>query len=1090
MPALFFPTADVLRRALAGGLVPPGVARASARGRADGVAVWVEPAAPLPRPVLDALARLGVRERPVGDAPLEAVRSWAELLPLRPSSATPAGPWLVELPAVRLAAAVRAARRTAGAVGAALVPDEASSRAWLVTSTRPADDESEAEGLTEAAPGVWVRAGWEHPLPHLLAPPAGGCLLVRPPRHVNGYPVPPPITGDEVFPISGRTTSPAPAARVTVVRQPVTLVPSADTGREGLWVWPRDAGGPFREFCRTAGERELRGLEAAVCGDRVIVRRAAGRESVPVPMADRGFWPHPRAAGLFLPAGFDLRPNLRSGALARLFGLAPDRLIWVEPCGAGHSVATAAFRPLAGLVEHLAPAAVPLRAELPSADLFDLAPLPALRPDPAGVTPEPVKGESIARPSAAESRPGLLARTFGQVVRRFARPASPPKALPPERKPQPERRPRREPHSPDELVHGPAAVACRRELEGRIVTARGTPVTERWADLGAAYRAAGLADDAALCWLNAAWEGGASREPVERWHEAERRAAGDAVTARVAAATLARPDTPADLPALRAALDAGADDLPVRAAWLAAVGLARASGDVLGLARWRDRLLARLDDRGPALDLDAPSFLRFHGAADPDRFRAARAWLAKARRPVLAWVGRLGKPGRLQWAGLDAETGCTSAYAQMLLAWGLAALGERARAKDWAGRAHKLLTRATAPGADPGVHSVLADALLARIRDAQEGRPPRPGLPPAVLARYDRLPEFARYSVDKFRRFSRVLEPADRVRDYGGREFGGLWGADRLGDRLALLAAAAEPALDAEEVRRLLVEAATDGAGDAVPRVVFTLLELASRLDPAVLPDVLAVVPAAIEGVGRWVGAGRPAAEAAALRPAVLARLVENALTAATLGSRPAAAVPVVDDLVHRITTDSDLRVALGRVAGPVFRSLRTLGRQDESASLLAALDPDRGAWPADAPLPPHRLGLAAGWFAAGDEEAGARLLDDARDRLFVARAGDDRDRTELAVAYAEALGWAPPGLALGRLDELFQRLDGVAVAGSTNRYYTLQPLRLIDRAVRSVVGEDSAPSQAVRSWLADDEFLTRRRIHADAAAALRAAGL
>src|SRR5207249_3093235 len=53
----------------------------------------------------------------------------------------------------------------------------------------------------------------------------------------------------------------------------------------------------------------------------------------------------------------------------------------------------------------------------------------------------------------------------------------------------------------------------------------------------------------------------------------------------------------AKLPAVRAFLDANDAKLPARAAWLAAVALASQSGaDVLGLARARDRLLARLLD--------------------------------------------------------------------------------------------------------------------------------------------------------------------------------------------------------------------------------------------------------------------------------------------------------------------------------------------------------------------------------------------------------------------------------------------------------------------------------------------------------------
>jgi hypothetical protein len=120
-----------------------------------------------------------------------------------------------------------------------------------------------------------------------------------------------------------------------------------------------------------------------------------------------------------------------------------------------------------------------------------------------------------------------------------------------------------------------------------------------------------------------------------------------------------------------ALLDAHEADVPARAVWLARSAAARLTdGDPLGLAGCRDRLFRRLMDKGPGLDLDAPSFLRFRGAAG-DRWLTAREWLARVREPVHRWLGRLAGPGRrLQWAGIDPEPNSTAAYADLLLAWG------------------------------------------------------------------------------------------------------------------------------------------------------------------------------------------------------------------------------------------------------------------------------------------------------------------------------------------------------------------------------------------------------------------------------------
>ena len=71
------------------------------------------------------------------------------------------------------------------------------------------------------------------------------------------------------------------------------------------------------------------------------------------------------------------------------------------------------------------------------------------------------------------------------------------------------------------------------------------------------------------------------------------------------------------------------------------------------------------------------------------------------------------------------------------------------------------------------------------------------------------------------------------------------------------------------------------------------------------------------------------------------------------------------------------------------------------------------------------------------------------------------------------------------RVEELFQRLQGVSDTQSTNTHYSLSRLRLVEAAVRAVVNDDFALGPAVRRWLDDDEYVVRRRIHRDVRAAV-----
>ena len=188
------------------------------------------------------------------------------------------------------------------------------------------------------------------------------------------------------------------------------------------------------------------------------------------------------------------------------------------------------------------------------------------------------------------------------------------------------------------------------------------------------------------------------------------------------------------------------------------------------------------------------------------------------------------------------------------------------------------------------------------------------------------------------------------------------------------------------------------------------------------------------------------------------------------------------------------------RLIGPATRALRRLGLTAEVDRLLyhvveritqgmpvgrLRLMRPRD-WPAALRVLLHAAG---GWYGSGRDEQAHAVLDEARKDLF-APGLNPADRTALALAYATTLGQAPVRVALGRLEELFQRLKGISIGGSTNTHYCLKPLLLVETAVRAIVSEDFTLGPQVRAWLDADEFAVRRRVRDDLKAVLTSQGL
>ncbi len=1139
MPALFFPNLDTLRLALASGLVPTRVTLAPVRAGLDAPHLWLDLDELLPRETLTALGRLGVVALGAPSVPTLPTRCWAELLPLR-KTVPGTGPVLFDVPDKHLTTFVARLRRLrAGPAGVYLLPEPHASRAWVTVTAPPLavllwteEPDSPIYAYQKQLPEVWTARGWEHPLAGQLVIPVGCVLLCDLERGVTAFaaPVPPPLN-DEFFLRRRPATVPA-TGRPARIEVRLRLARCDVAAPESLWVLTPQEQDSFREFCCGADERLLRRFEIATLqsgeSTRLIVRRAPDEDSVILPVVSGGYRVDPRLPSLFVPAGYALRPRTRAAELVRELGLTSDRVTWLEPTGAdgftAHAVAVSTFRPLCDLLEYSAEPASPMTAMRIPADPFPFTKF-ALRLDPVADL-EPEDGDELIEeeaPAPAEGEPGWVAKSVGKMVRWVRGRARPDPADASAPDPKPRHGERKSRHaepagghveqklsSADALLHGYDRAARRHELENRLLAdfpkLGPDERAARWAELAGVYGATGQSLDAAVCWVNATWEYATPpTEWLERWVDAECHAAkrgdrsadldrwlaepGRPGTGRVVAALAAHagfqpmpaPEFVALLPRVLAVLEQHLDDIPVRGAWLARLAVARScDGDVLGLARWRDKLIHRLRDRGPGLDLDEPSFLRFHGTATAERFKTAREWLTRVKEPVLAWVQRHGGSNRMQWTGLEAETEATAIYAQFILAWGLGALGERARARDWSARARKALAKVGGPRADPATHALLGDLFLHRIKEAHEGHTPKPGLPPELRERLDELPYFARYSVDRIREHCRVLQPLG-----GGRgsalSLMVFWGTDRLGERLSVLDSHTGTAQLNDEARALLGIVIEESTTSTVPRVVFALLEVAGLLELSVLEPLLALVPAALDWMNNWVRPGRDESEE---NRAGRVLKYQKTMIDAAFAVAPAGTATVLLRHLTRGAATGHLLAAATATAPRTGRAARKFGLAADAEALMNALDPARAEW-GKAPVTAERVGLAVGWFAAGDEDAANRILNAAREQLFLTAPNDLQDRTAIALAYAEALGFAPSGIALGRLEELFQRLDRVTVGGSTNCYFTLQPLRLIDTVVRSVVTDEFTLGAAVRAWLDEDEFLIRQRVHRDMASLL-----
>ncbi len=1133
MTVLCFADLNSLQLTLTSGVVPAAVSVAPVvAGFDDDGHVWVKPSAALPRAAEKELRRLGVQiVKSIDGRPTAEFSCWPQLLPLqREANATVPGgstPVLFELPRPADLPAITGEILRLGNDRQAFrwVRDDHDSSVLLrvigppyYSLLRALDRDGQAgapRAYVERAPGVWIEIGHTHPLLGQLKAPAGKLILLRPSRDW--------VYLDEVpyrdiyeileFALPDAEVRWRDATLQQAMKVPLRLAPSGSQDPAELWVLRERPVAALDAFVRSADDHLLGRLSFAVGegvgGAKIVVLRVRPSRLPPpvLPLQATEFRPYLKLPNLFMPQGWRLHPPLRRDAVRKLFAEDPDQVTWLFPHEDGtftpEGLPDSVFRPLADWIDYvLDHDRAALQGWMQSMQ-FEFEPF-VCRDDQ---DPRPTRDrEKKDRGREVRARKEHEAAETAEASLAAVQPGKGPKQNAEAAEPLPEL----SRATPTELQLQLAALERRfLELEGGL-DARARQAL--WPQLALLNTALDHFSDAGLCWTHALWgEDGPVPQHAWGWVRTENReraalpgardidqilnSAHDSLAdvrllAAYTVAAAAQEPPPAELVRrlrpVQEFLQQHEALLPVRAVWLVALALYKLShGDLLALTRTRDRLLERLFQGGLNADKDLPTFLRFAGGRASDRFRTYRDWLLLLPDRIRRWIRE--NPCKDQLAkSNEAET---EGYAHLILAFGLARLGEEQRARQLHVRARETL------GETDDVHTCLLEAFGFRLQQALDGKPASGPLPREVLEYLEAMDpadpaqRIMRYKVDRLRQHSRILEPHEKINPYRS------WQArffDDLEQKLATLCDVIDRGDLEQAVRGLLDQTRGQAVKEQLrrTRVVREALSVAPRVGEAFAKELLAETLPACAVLDDALAKAQEATEKENLLMEQ-AELIEKGMLVAAHFDQAAHVQTLVgrfQSLLAMLQGTAGGAPLVDRLAEQSFRGLRKLGMRDEIHALLGKMAEVVTGGKALADLRTRKdwgavlrtlLHVASGWYYFGVEDEARPIMDEAR-LLLCTGDLDSREQTKLACAYATTLGQAPADLALQSINELFQKLERITDTFATNTHYALSQLEVIEAVVLAVVTEDFALGSTARRWLDDEEFLIRRRVHHD----------
>lgn len=1072
MESFVFPSGEALQVAMKSGLVPAEVQRSPAQvaHQHDG-SLEIAPSVLVAPRVKKALRAAGVEVRDSNQR-LRPVSCWAEVLaPARVGE--PSG----VLPQVLFALGGR--RGLLDLCGELLrlgcdrqelrVVDAPSVHAlvrvadppWFVLS-RALDHLDGLRAFLPTPPGqerLWTEVGFEHPLDPRLEAPAETVLLITGDGTWLRVPDGPFVDVDHLIVPAGL---PAASLRITEPEPPrievtLSLARAARPELATLFVLERGLG-HVEALVRGTPEAQLENVLFVVTGETVVLRARPGRE------ANTGALPGVPYArvldlpNLFAPVGLTVEPPLRRDRLRTWLAPDPDLVTWLEPKAATggiarFSVLEDSFRPLTDWVDYLIDGAGETLLAWSRSATFDFEPFVALEDAEPAPRSRPVEDEDEKRP-----------RARGRA-REWTPSREPSPSLDAQRPPVPAMS-IEVPQSPTEAE----AMLLREEAAFLELDAPADSPARReaWVRLARTYARLQRSRDSGMAWAHAFWDASGEEAVIfaRQWAD----------TSGVRFEGLVEQSTPnveqtrgAVAHLLAAALEGNAsvasrgadwagfldrfsDDLDVRSFWLGRYAVSRLSGgDALGLARARDRVLARLQS-GLSLDRDVPRLLRVMGQSS-----AAGAGTDRAMRVAgqLEALLRAFEETPRKRSAVEAPPQLTRAYVHLEFAWGFARLASADRARQLREGALAGLDRK-----DP-VHGYLTRAYVVRIDQALEGAAPDTPLPPDVNGMLNGLEPYMRYKVDRLRQFSLVLEPQERLdpmgsfwrssQSSGGEALAALRGmrdpAELYKAMQSRMAVAVDPQLHIEERARLI-----DGLMDFLPQLpesqALPLLQRFLAMGDGMLPKYRAVV-------------------------------LEDGLKVAGHFGRTALVKQLVlqlGNVIKEIGPEGVGEVGTMLVAG--VRSLRRVGLRDEAGELLArASTVLKGE---DTNTLRARLALASGFAYLGQASQAQPIVDEVQGRLGREAGLIPADRLRLTRAVAQALSHAPSEVALPGLLRIAQQLPWITDNYNTNSHYCLSLVDFADALVLGHVGDDLTLNESTRRFLDEDEYLVRRRVHRD----------